>query len=214
MLLNQNNNIPDTFYIFINKNNPVTVNNLKVSKTFASAAYQTCLFDKDFREKYENGKINYLPYKKCDTDLRTITPYFLTAINDYRVEHDAEYYRKENYPNYPSRFSATFAFGDYDTCEKVSNKYGWDLSTVEEFELVRDSLTRVVRVNMEIVSLVRFAYKKSGLGVESINYIWEAYWSGKDELLMELPDNNFELKKYSSEVLHEYLIEGMLKLKE
>ena len=80
------------------------------------------------------------------------------AINDYMVEYDAELCRKYHYPQYPSRLSAIFAFGDYETCKEVDRKYDWDLSTVKKFRLNIDNLTRVIKVNMEIVSLMRTAY--------------------------------------------------------
>ena len=54
------------------------------------------------------------------SDNRSPSPYMLSAINDYRIEYDAEVFREKNYPLYPSRLSALYAFGDLETSKYVS----------------------------------------------------------------------------------------------
>ncbi len=124
------------------------------------------------------------------------------------MEYDAELCRKYYYPKYPSRLSAIFAFGDYETCKKVNRKYGWDLSTVKKFRLNIDNLIRVIKVNMEIVSLMRTAYKIGFFDDKTKDDIWKKYWNGTGDIDLELPDVESERKIYHSGEIFEYLIEG------
>ncbi|MGN6268186.1 MAG: hypothetical protein ACTHM5_21090 [Ginsengibacter sp.] len=61
--------------------------------------------------------------------------------------------RRYNFPLYPSRLSATYAFEDYNSCVVVNKKYQWDLSTVRRFKLNPHPFNIVAKVNMEIISL-------------------------------------------------------------
>jgi len=205
-LSNVDEDAPDTFYIFVNQLNPMTEHNFKHTKTFTSGAVNSCL-DKSFERKYMEGTARYLPYEPCHSDNVSLSPYLLSAINDYRIEYDAEVYREKNHPLYPSRLSALYAFGDIETCQLVSKKYHWPLDTVHKFRLKDWPLTRIAKVNMEHVSLARHAYKVSMM--QDIDRIWGGYWSGFDEIILELPSNNFEKKQFSSGIIWEYLIEGI-----
>ena len=210
-LVNIDEKAPDTFYILVNQFNPITHHNFNLTKSFFSGAAASCS-DAGFLKKYIEGKVRYLPYEPCNNDVLGVSPYFLTAINDYRIEYDAEVYRERHHPLYPSRLSALYAFGDLETCELVSGKYHWPLDTVQKFRLKDWPLTRIVKVNMEHVSLARHAYKVSML--ENIDNLWAGYWSGFDNIILELPAAGFERKKYDSGVIWEYLIEGIVECAE
>jgi len=219
VLMNINEPIPDNFYIFVSYNNLITANNLGVNKHIISSAYGECS-DQEFRDKYLNGTAQYLPFEPClhKVDCHTISPFLMSTINDYRVEYDAEKYRAQYYSTFPSRLSAIFAFGDYETCKLVAQKYNWSLHTIKKFKLLPNPLMRVVKVDMEIVSLARLAYR-SPLSVDTINIFWDTYWSGKKGFAMELaiPD---ETKILTRKIINpnpsifEYLIEGALILQE
>lgn len=206
-LINIDEESPDTFYIFVNQFNPITHHNFNLTKSFFSGAAASCS-DAGFVNKYIEGKVRYLPYEPCHNDVLGVSPYFLTAINDYRIEYDAEVFRERHRPLYPSRLSALYAFGDLETCELVSRKYGWPLDTVQKFRLKDWPLTRIAKVNMEHVSLARHAYKVSML--EDIDRLWAGYWSGFDNIILELPVTGFTRKRYDSGVIWEYLIEGIV----
>lgn len=213
MLLNDKTSlVQNEFYVFIDQYRPMTVLNLKNTKCFISAAYGYCSLDKNFLNKYLEGDANYLPFVPHEKDLPIISPYCLSAISDYMVEYDAELCRKHYYPKYPSRLSAIFAFGDYETCKKANRKYGWDLSTVRKFRLNIDNFTRVIKVNMEIVSLMMTAYIRGFFDDETKNDIWKNYWDGTGDIDLELPDVESERKIYNSGEIFEYLIEGKLVL--
>lgn len=211
MLLN-NNEVPEKFYIFVNQLSPITYNNYNVTKTFVSAAYSQCSMEDGFFKKYIRGDVNYLPFVPSqNADLKVISPFYLTAINEYVVEYNAELKRKSDYLLHPSRLSATFAFGDFDTCKIVAEKYCWPLDQVKEFRLYPiDSLTRVIKVNMEIISLVRHANKISSLDPTTNDLIYDSYWSGKGEIGIELPKAQGGMEVIQSGVIWEYLIEGSL----
>jgi len=215
-LINTGESIPKFFYIFVKMLNPTTWHNFTFTQSFASGAFSSLLIDQDYVKNYLEGKLRYLPYEPCKNDNIIFSPYFLTAINDYRVEYDVEVYREKKFPLYPSRLSATYAFGDIETCEKVSSKYGednWKMSDVRKFELKENKLNRVAKVNMEIISFARDSMRISY--IEDLSLFWSLYWKGNSHSIhMELPKTGGEREKKESGVIMEYLIEGILELVE
>lgn len=207
MLINVNEDIPEEFYVFVNFSSPIAANNFRVG-AYTSAACSMWNNEENLR-KYLDGSLNYLPFAPCDRDPMSISPYCLSAINDYRIEYDAEIFRKEYFPLYPSRLSATYAFGDIETCHEVSRRYGWDISTVRKFRLLDTPLNRVAKVNMDHVSLARHAYKVASM--QNVDDLWRAYWTGVGSIQMELPDGpDFARNVRDSGVIWEYLVEGCL----
>ena len=141
-LMNLDLEYPKEFFIFCDRYNPMTVHNLTFTKTFTSAAFTNCSISDEFVKKYLDGYVSYLPFLPAKRDCDVLSPYCLTAMNEYRIEYDAEVCRKKYYPKYPSRLSAVFAFGDYETCKNVADKYRWDISTVKKFKLIDTPLIR------------------------------------------------------------------------
>ena len=180
--------------------------NFNLIGQFSSGAFSSASLGDEYLQKYLKGEFRYLPYEPAQIDAIILSPYFMTAINDYRIEYDAEIYREKHYPLYPSRFSAIYAFGDYEACVSINEKYGWPLTEVKKFKLLDHPLNRVVKVNMEHVSLARHAYKVSML--EDVDGLWAGYWSAFDNLVLELPASGHQRKTYESGVIWEYLIEG------
>jgi hypothetical protein len=210
-LINSTDNTPEEFYVFVNLSNFMTKNNYENSKTFNSAAFGELSMGGDFLEKYIKGAINYLPFTpNPDRSLHSVSPFHNSITADYRTEYNVEIARQYNYPFYPSRLSATYAFGDYDSCLEVNKKYGWDLSTVKRFQLRPHPLNRVAKVNMEIISLERYASRVSMLDQNTYNYIWTHYWTGQGNMQMELPTLEMKREIYNSGTLWEYLIEGSI----
>lgn len=203
--------IPDEFFVFVNLQNFITKNNYQNSKTFHSAAFGELSLQGDFLEKYIKGTINYLPFViNQDRSLHSISPFHNSITADYRTEYNVEIARRYNYPLYPSRLSATYAFGDYNSCIEVNKKYNWDLSTVQIFRLNHHPLNRVAKVNMEIISLERHASRVSTIDQKTCDFIWKHYWTGQGKMQMELPSLNMTMEKYDSGILWEYLIEGSI----
>jgi len=207
-LINIDEEVPSEFFIFVNKLNPMTYHNFNLIGQFSSGAFSSTSLGGEYLQKYLNGKFRYLPYEPARMDAMMLSPYFLTAINDYRIEYDAEVYREKHYSLYPSRLSAIYAFSDYEACTSVNKKYGWPLAEVHRFKLLDHPLNRVAKVNMEHVSLARQAYKVSKL--QDVDRLWAGYWSGFDEIILELPSTNFKREQYNSGVIWEYLIEGIV----
>lgn len=204
-LLNKDEAIPEVFYIFVNQLNPTTEHNFRVIGQFCSAAFLS-IDDQDFLKKYIQGSIRYLPYEPCRMDQLAVSPFFMTAINDYRIEYDAEVFREKHANLIPSRLSALYAFGDYESCKLVSEKYHWPLNSVERFRLKPHPLNRVAKVNMEHISLARLAYRTASL--EDVESVWQSYWSGDANCSFNLPAPGFSRRTYESGTIWEYLIEG------
>ena len=209
-MLNVNEDIPAEFFIFVNQLNPQTEHNLKITKSFASAAATTASFSEDDFRRYLSGSLSFLPYHAARLEGVALSPYFMSAINDYRIEYDADFVRGQTNRLYPSRLSAVYAFGDYASCEEVSRKYRWPLKQVQKFKLKPWPFTRVVKVNMEVVSLLRRAYRVSS--VQDPGSLWHHYWSGGGNLQLELPGAGFKRESYDSGVIWEYLIDGAVEL--
>ena len=207
-LLNLEDQSPEEYFIFVNQYSPFTYHNFNLTGHFVSAAFGSIDTDSEFLPKYLKGTATYLPFQAAEMDCKTASPYSLTAINDYRIETDAERFRLQHHPLYPSRMSAIYAFGDFETCKAVSKKYGWDINSVRRFKLKDHPLNRVIRVNMEQISLYRMAYRHSIL--HNVFSLWESYWNGSGSVIMELPSAGFKTKRFESDVIWEYLIEGVV----
>lgn len=212
MLLNIKSDIPESFYIFVDHHNFLAQQALNSTKTFSSSAYTKCKHDESFLEKYLSGEVKYLPYKKSNQDLNIFSPYYKSVINDFDVEYDAECFREKYYPLYPSRLSAVYAFGDYKTCVKVSKKHDWDLRTVRKFKLINNKLTRVIRVNMQIVSMARNIYENAIFDKKMKEILWKNYWSGLSYIPTYSFYKNYPPSNLQVEDIFEYLVEGSLVL--
>jgi hypothetical protein len=202
---------PEVFYIFVSQTNLLAQHNLKFTKQFSSGT----VFDwgtPEFVERYNNGTVDYLPFiingnKTC----HTLSAFENSITAEYRVEYNAEMQRHLHFNLCPSRLSAIYAFGSYAECEKVSKKYGWDLSSVKRFKVLDYPLTRIAKVNMEIVSLDRYAQIVAMCDGHMIEATWAAYGNGIGEIEMELPTVNGR-QVFKSGLIWEYLIEGVVQL--
>lgn len=202
------------FYIFINPHNFMANWQANTIKQLTSSGYTFALMSEENRRAYEEDRIDYLPFIKNPSYNCFISPFCVNAMNDYRIEHDCELVRKNYFPNSPSRLSAIFAFGDMERCKQVSMKYGWPLSQVRKFELMENELTRVLKANMEIISLARHAYANSGIDQQTIESIWKAYWNNERNVKFEMLSTDLNRRILESGAITEFLIEGRLKLVE
>ena len=214
-LLNVDEDIPEYFYIFLNFNDAFGFmhwNNFNLTKKIFSGAIINSEVSNDYRIKYLKGEQQYLPFVLAENQPPSNTSFTLNIISEYSLEHNLELYRYANINQYPSRLSAIYAFGDYETCIKVSKLYKWDINTVKKFKLVSNieiqNLIRVTKHNMEIISYMR------GLDCrffprEEQDKIYKHYWSGRGNLKL-IKDCN----EYDTGEIYEYLIEGILELVE
>lgn len=213
MIVNVAESVPTEFLVFIDQTNYITKHNLKVAKAFSSSA-SSQWFDNTFAQKYEKGEIDYLPYSiNPNRNIQTVSPFENTITSEYSTEYNAEVFRKHYFPKFPSRLSCIYAFGDLATCGQVSKKYGWNLLSVKRFSLIPNPLNRVAKVNMEMVSLYRYATRVSMMDTLTVEKIWNAYWTGQSDMQLELPTINGR-QTFKSGVIWEYLIEGQIQLVE
>ena len=115
-LVNAAEDTPDEFYIFVSKMNLTAQHNFQMTGSFVSSGVVAAASVPSFLPKYLDGSATYHPFGPCEHDCHFVSPYLSTAINDYRVEYDAERHRLMNHGKYPSRLSAVFAFGDMESC--------------------------------------------------------------------------------------------------
>jgi hypothetical protein len=206
--------MPKKFYIFCNLLNLQTAHNLRYTGGFASAGagyagVSKAVLDGKFEQAYLDGTAEYLPYSmnRSDSLSKVLSPFLLNVTNEYRVEFDAETYRIAHTPLLPSRLSAIYAFGDWDSCKRVSEAYGWNLDTVSLFALEPGPYNRIVKVNMEVVTLARNVYPFTTFMTANIESIWGHYWRGDANLTLEVPSLTGR-KIEKSGIIWEYLIEG------
>lgn len=234
----KNEKIPKSFFVFVNLNNNLTKINFDNTNCISSSAFLQFIneFDisipnthlknvisaysnmngltQDFAQKYLDGSIDYLPFVlNADCNINFISFFNKNITSEYSVEYSAEITRRRFFPKFPSRLSCCYAFSNYQSCIDVSRKYGWNIDSVREFELIEHEHNRVARVNMETVSLARYAEDISSLDEQTQFQIWNHYWNGGGNLPMELPSLNNERRIVESGILWEYLIEGILKIK-
>jgi hypothetical protein len=215
--LNTKENIPEYFYVFVDMDNMLTNNNLCITKGFSSSAIS--IPDPKIINDYLNGTLDYLPFVPNPNIARKPMSMFQNTItSEYRTEYNCEICRKQYFPFYPSRLSAIYAFGDYETCEKAAEMYhgkinNWNLDNVKKFKLEDNSFTRIVKVNMELISWERTANKISSLNQSTETQIWQAYWNGEGNGIFELPTINGR-QRFEVDTIWEYLIEGRITLVE
>ncbi|MDR5591121.1 hypothetical protein [Christiangramia sp. SM2212] len=168
----------------------------------------------DFPTEYLNGTINYLPFVQNPNFNLGLTSFFNNSItSEYRTEYNCELSRMYDFPTLPSRLSSCYAFSDFETCKLVSNRYGWNINTVKKFKLISHKYNKVAKVNMEIISLERYANNVSSIDITTQDMIWKSYWGGKKSIELELPTINGR-EKFKSGLIWEYLVEGILSLVE
>ena len=214
-LMNINEEIPTEFYVFVNLFNPITKHNFEFTKGFTSGAIGEVAASSHLREKYINGNLDYIPFiPSKSTDIHGVSMYSMNALSSYRIEYNCEQYRrsKEFSKVFPSRMSCLYAFGDYDSCKAVSDKYGWDIDSVKKFKLIPTPLNKVVKVNMEVISLFRGMESISIWDTSEQEVIWEHYWSGKANLKADSHPMVQGPQPENSGVIWEYLIEGRIEL--
>lgn len=218
-LLNVDEELPNVFYIFIGQGrslySKINYHNYKINKTIISSGLQGIMAQQDKIEDFIEGNIVYAPFIPNQTTLNVPSSHSMAVVNGYNTEYILEYIRINYFKKYPSRFSCLYAFGDYDSCKKANKMYGWDLNNVKKFRLknnnsVLDSCVKVVKCNMQIVTEM-WKCDISSFDRDSIDEISKAYWRGFGQVATERLDIDTGLHTQKvSDVLYEYLIEGVL----
>lgn len=217
-LINMDEDCPKVFYVFIGLGNSIyskiNYHNYKLNNSLISGGFKNLEISNIDINDFIMGNITYAPFIPNSTTFLSPTSHLMNVINSYQVEYILEFYRKREYP---SRFSCLYAFGDYESCEKASKLYPkmFDLSKVKKFKLKitntdLDKCIKVAKCNMEIVTRM-WNCDISSFDKDSISRISYAYWNGTGPVATER--QNIEDGLYSqtiSDVLYEYLIEGIL----
>lgn len=217
-LINMDEDCPKVFYVFIGLGSSIyskiNYHNYKINNSLISGGFKNLEISNIDINDFIMGNITYAPFIPNSTTFLSPTSHLMNVINSYQVEYILEFYRKQDYP---SRFSCLYAFGDYESCEKASRLYPriFDLSKVKKFKLKitntdLDKCIKVAKCNMEIVTRM-WNCDVSSFDKDSISRISYAYWNGTGQVATER--KNIEDGLFSqtiSDVLYEYLIEGIL----
>jgi hypothetical protein len=130
---------PDVFWISVDPELPVTGWNKEIG-SYTSAALGMAHTHPKFREKYERGDVDYLPFvPNSDSDFGFVSMYLGGVSVQYRVEYNAELARRHINPLLPSRLSCIFAFGEKKDAVKAAQLAGRTKWEVNAFQLVDDS---------------------------------------------------------------------------
>lgn len=218
-LLNIDEEAPEIFYIFIGQGKSGFCRgnfwNYNLTKKITSSGFNGIMNNLGKVQDFIDGNIIYAPFIPNKTTLNSASSHTMAVVSGYNVEYMLEYTRFNNYKNYPSRFSCVYAFGDYESCVKANKLYKWELKNVRKFKLkktntVLDSCTKIVKCNMEIVTKM-WNCDAALFAKDSIANVTNAYWQGLGQIATEVQDIDTSLVTQEvSEVLYEYLIEGIL----
>ncbi|HEY1690340.1 MAG TPA: hypothetical protein VGF95_15910 [Solirubrobacteraceae bacterium] len=202
---------PHEFFIFVDRTSMTTRHNYDLTGGFTSRCAEL-LASPTGTQKLDAGQIDLLPFKQNPDQYPFLSPFVVKLTTELWIEYEAERLRKAKHPQFPSRLSAIYAFGDKATCVEVALRHRWDLASVRRFTLAPGMPYRVVRVNMEIVSLMRTVFRLASWQVEDSDRIWSHYWVGNGNLQVSTPDiEGFGGQRtWDSGVIWEWLIEGRL----
>ena len=207
---------PTLYYVFLDMANLACHQNIRATKSIVSAGFGSANAEPSFRDDYLSGSADYFPFvPNQNLKPQFTTSFNLAATSLYTLEYNAERTRRELFPLAPSRLSAVFGFVTEDDCSRASSLYGWDLSSVRRFRLIPHDLNRVARVNMEIVSLMRFIQSRTRFDDAQMRAVWSHYWNGGGSFDVELPvmrNGSFFPQTIYAGAIWEYLIEGRLEL--
>lgn len=219
--LNTNESLPEYFYVFLHSNRMWHLKwNFRLSKTLTSASITNALFDTDSSSKYIKGDMDYIPFvPNPNVDMKSPSSFSLQEVSNYTVDYNAELFRKQHDTTnmYPSRFGCIYAFGSLEDAKKAAEEWNFNLNDLHKFKL-KDigAFTRVVKVNMQIISQMWNIGNGASFNPEMNEIIWNHYWSGGAELPLEVPNlkTGEGLETIDYGVIWEYLIDGQLELVE
>lgn len=215
--LNTNEPLPEYFYVFLHSDRGWHLKwNFRLTKTLTSASITTALLDADSSNRYIAGDVNYIPFvPNPDVDMKSPSSFSLREVSDYMVDYNAELFRKQHNKTktYPSRFGCIYAFGCLEDAQKAAAEWNFDLYDLHKFKLNDIGVfTRVVKVNMQIISQMWNIGTSATFDQKMNEIIWNHYWSGGAELPLEVPDlkTGEGLQTINEGVIWEYLIDGQL----
>lgn len=99
--------------MFVDPDSPVTQHNVNLIGAISSL-YLPGELEHD---EYVGGRLDLLPYERRDTS-HFVSLFESSITAPYAVEVQAEFYRRTEFKDKPSRFACLFALGDMASCER------------------------------------------------------------------------------------------------
>jgi hypothetical protein len=200
--------VPEWLHVFV-ASQPMAVMNLQITGQYTSPVVAAAA-DPAFAAAYAEGTADFLPFVPNQAmSTGFVSPFLMSTVNNYRVEYDAELARRRLYPGSPSRLTAIYAFESMADCEVAAHRFEWPIQSVQRFRV--EHVLRATRVNMEVVTLARLCYARAMQTQDSVERIWRSYWSGADELTVDLPSvDATQREEHRVGALWEWLIDGTL----
>ncbi|MFZ2835820.1 MAG: hypothetical protein WAZ21_00670 [Candidatus Saccharimonadales bacterium] len=193
--------------------------NFKLSHTLTSASLTNAVLNEEMFLKYQEGAVDYTPFIP-NPNLGIISPssFSQREVSEYQIDYNAELYRKQHDETklYPSRFACIFAFGSLEAAQKAADFCGWSMDSVKKFRLNESFPTRVVKVNMQVISEMWAIGNGAVFDQAENEIIWSHYWRGGGELPLDIPDlkTGEDRETMNLGIIWEYLIDGQLEMVE
>lgn len=209
---------PKYYYIFINRNNKKFFNqsyynNYLLSNKIITNGIANSFHNEIKRTNFINGDIAYLPFIRNNVLIQCTSPFMFRIINRYNIEHNLEYFRQNEYKTYPSRLSGIYAFGDIDSCKKISNDRNWKIEDVKKFKLEDieiNKYAKIVKCNFKMIGLMEHI-DLPAFPQDEQEKIYYHYWNGGGDFKVLVPTvDDINGKEVSCGTLYEFIIEGIL----
>lgn len=214
--LNTDEEVPEIFYIFLHSKRMWHLKwNFRLTKTLTSASVANTFFDMISLSKFMAGTVDYIPFiPNPNVDMHSPSSFSMREVAEYTVDYNAELHRKqhEETKRYPSRFGCIFAFGSIEEAERAANDWNFSMSDLKKFKLNTAAPTRVVKVNMQIISQMWSIGNGAAFNQEDQGAIWDHYWKGGGEFPLDVPNlqTGVGRQTINNGVIWEYLIDGQL----
>ena len=182
MAVDDRDAFPDEFFVFVTTKHPVVLWNVDRMKNIYSAAAAAYATDESFRQGYDAGEDEWLPFIPNPSYSGPLSWQTLRTTTNYRVEYHAETVRRRGFRTAPSRLSAVFAWGSLEEAREAASQPGGRYKGKPLKRcLLRGPPLRALRANSNVIPLARSLEAEGALTPELVESIWSTYWSGSGE---------------------------------
>ncbi len=174
--------LPDEFFVFVTTKHPVVLWNVERMKNICSAAVAAYATDETFRQGYDAGRDEWLPFIPNPSYSAPVSWQTMRTTTNYRAEYHAETVRRRAFQTAPSRLSAVFAWGSLEEAREAASQLGGRYKGKPLKRcILRGPPLRALRANSHVIPLARNLEADGAATPELLESIWSTYWSGSGE---------------------------------